>query len=114
MKLLKSLGRRFVGTALLFSGLVGLGTSLILFLSSSVGYLPYSDRRCGTMWDRDDVGTMWDRRDDVGQTKQPPDEQTEFPLMSVTPRLEPIQAKASNFAAASLALGEIPSVPKKS
>jgi hypothetical protein len=107
MKLLKSLGRRFVGTALLFSGLVGLGTSLILFLSSSVGYLPYSDRRCGTMWDRDDV-------DDVGQTKQPPDEQTEFPLMSVTPRLEPIQAKASNFAAASLALGEIPSVPKKS
>jgi hypothetical protein len=93
-----------VGTALLFSGLVGLGTSLILFLSSSVGYLPYSDRRCGTMWDRDDVG----------QTKQPPDEQTEFPLMSVTPRLEPIQAKASNFAAASLALGEIPSVPKKS
>jgi hypothetical protein len=33
--------------------------------------------------------------------------------MSVTPRLEPTQAKASNFAAASLALGEIPSVPKK-
>jgi hypothetical protein len=33
--------------------------------------------------------------------------------MSVTPRLEPTQAKASNFAAASLALGEIPPVPKK-
>jgi hypothetical protein len=64
------------------------------------------------MWD--DVGQGRCGTDDVGQTKQPPDEQTEFPLMSVTPRLEPIQAKASNFAAASLALGEIPSVPKKS
>ena len=53
--------------------------------------------RCG-----DDVGqTGRCGTDDVGQTKQPPDEQTEFPLMSVTPRLEPIQAKASNFAAAS-------------
>jgi hypothetical protein len=56
-----------VGTALLFSGLVGLGTSLILFLSSSVGYLPYSDRRCGTMWDRDDVGQDDVGQDDVGQ-----------------------------------------------
>jgi hypothetical protein len=43
-KMLKSLARRFAGTALLFSGIVGIGTSLVLLLSSCFGYLPYSDR----------------------------------------------------------------------
>jgi hypothetical protein len=44
---------------------------------------------------------------------------TEFPLMSVSSRLEPTLGQASNLrmlcsgAAASLALGEIPSVPEK-
>lgn len=52
MRLLKSLGRRFVGTALLFSGLVSIGTSLVLLLSSCVGYLPYSDRPGPGWWGR--------------------------------------------------------------
>jgi len=36
----------------------------------------------------------------------------EFLLMSVASRLEPTQAKAPNFAAAPLALGEIRPVPE--
>ncbi len=51
-QLLKSLGRRFAGTALLFSGIVGVGTSLVLLLSSSFGYLPYSDRPGPGWWGR--------------------------------------------------------------
>jgi hypothetical protein len=51
-QLLKSLGSRFAGTALLFSGIVGVGTSLVLLLSSSFGYLPYSDRPGPGWWGR--------------------------------------------------------------
>jgi len=43
-QVLKSLVRRFAGTTLLFSGVVGVGTSGILLASSCIGYLPYSDR----------------------------------------------------------------------
>lgn len=50
MYLLKSLGRGFAGTALLFSCVVGLGTSLVLLVSSCVGYLPYSDRPGSGWW----------------------------------------------------------------
>jgi len=49
-KVLKSLGFRFAGTALLFSGIVGIGTSLVLLLSSAIGYLPYSDRPGPGWW----------------------------------------------------------------
>jgi hypothetical protein len=52
MRLVKSLGRGFAGTALLFSGLVGIGTSLVLLLSSCLGYLPYSDRPGPGWWGR--------------------------------------------------------------
>ena len=52
LKMLKSLVRRFVGTALLFSGIVGVGTSLVLLLSSCFGYLPYSDRPGPGWWGR--------------------------------------------------------------
>ena len=50
--MLKSLGRRFAGTALLFSGIVGVGTSVVLLISSCVGYLPYSDRPGPGWWGR--------------------------------------------------------------
>jgi hypothetical protein len=50
--MLKSLARRFAGTALLFSGIVGAGTSLVLLLSSCFGYLPYSDRPGPGWWGR--------------------------------------------------------------
>lgn len=50
--MLKSLARRFAGTALLFSGVVGLGTSIVLLLSSCIGYLPYSDRPGPGWWSR--------------------------------------------------------------
>ncbi len=50
--MLKSLARRFAGTALLFSGIVGIGTSLLLLLSSCFGYLPYSDRPGPGWWGR--------------------------------------------------------------
>lgn len=49
-QVLKSLGRRFAGTALLFSGIVGVGTSVVLLLCSSFGYLPYSDRPGPGWW----------------------------------------------------------------
>jgi hypothetical protein len=49
---LKSLARRFVGTAVLFSGIVGVGTSLVLLLSSCFGYLSYSDRPGPGWWGR--------------------------------------------------------------
>ncbi len=52
MRLVKSLARRFAGTALLFSVLVGIGTSLVLLLSSCLGYLPYSDRPGPGWWGR--------------------------------------------------------------
>ena len=52
MPLLKSLGRRFAGTVLLFSGFVGIGTSIVLLLSSCAGYLPYSDRPGPGWWGR--------------------------------------------------------------
>ncbi len=52
MRLVKSLGRRFAGTALLFSGIVGIGTSLVLLLSSCLGYLPYSDMPGPGWWGR--------------------------------------------------------------
>jgi hypothetical protein len=51
-KVLKSLGRRFAGTALLFSGIVSVGTSIVLLLSSCFGYLPYSDRPGPGWWGR--------------------------------------------------------------
>jgi hypothetical protein len=44
MRRIKSLLARFAGTALLFSAVVGVGTSLVLLVSSCIGYLPYSDR----------------------------------------------------------------------
>ncbi|MGA7155201.1 MAG: hypothetical protein WBY53_00035 [Acidobacteriaceae bacterium] len=50
--MLKSLGRRFAGTALLFSGIVGFGTSVVLLVSSCFGYLPYSDRPGPGWWGR--------------------------------------------------------------
>ena len=50
--MLKSLVRRFAGTALLFSGIVGTGTSLVLLISSCFGYLPYSDRPGPGWWGR--------------------------------------------------------------
>lgn len=52
MQLLKSLGRGFAGTALLFSVVVAVGTSLVLLVSSCVGYLPYSDRPGPGWWGR--------------------------------------------------------------
>ena len=52
MQRLKSLAWRFAGTALLFSGIVGIGTSVVLLLSSSFGYLPYSDRPGPGWWGR--------------------------------------------------------------
>ncbi len=52
LRLVKSLGSAFVGTALLFSGLVGMGTSLVLLASSCIGYLPYSDRPGPGWWGR--------------------------------------------------------------
>ncbi len=48
--MLKSLARRFAGTALLFSGVVGVGTSLVLLVSSCFGYLPYTDRPGPGWW----------------------------------------------------------------
>ena len=51
-QLLKSLGQRFAGTALLFSGIVGIGTSLVLLFANSLGYLPYSDRPGPGWWGR--------------------------------------------------------------
>jgi len=50
--MLKSLGRRFAGTVLLFSGLVGVGTSVVLLLCSCLGYLAYSDRPGPGWWGR--------------------------------------------------------------
>jgi hypothetical protein len=50
--LLKSWGRRIAGTALLFSCTVGVGTSFVLLVSSSAGYLPYSDRPGPGWWGR--------------------------------------------------------------
>jgi hypothetical protein len=50
--MLKSLARRFAGTALLFSAVVGVGTSFVLLLSSCFGYLPYSDRPGPGWWGR--------------------------------------------------------------
>jgi hypothetical protein len=47
---LKSLGRRFAGTTLLFSIIVSVGTSIVLFVSSCIGYLPYSDRPGPGWW----------------------------------------------------------------
>ena len=52
MQLLKSLGRGFAGTALLFSAFVSIGTSLVLLVSSCVGYLSYSDRPGPGWWGR--------------------------------------------------------------
>jgi hypothetical protein len=52
LKMLKSLARRFAGTALLFSGVVGIGTSFVLLISSCIGYLPYSDRPGPGWWGR--------------------------------------------------------------
>lgn len=49
-QLLKFLARRFAGTTLLFSGIVGLGTSIVLLLASCFGYLPYSDRPGPGWW----------------------------------------------------------------
>jgi len=50
MRLLKSLGLKFAGTALLFSCVVSLGTCLVLLVSSCIGYLPYSDRPGPGWW----------------------------------------------------------------
>jgi len=50
MKRLKRLATQFFGIALLFSGIVGLGTSLVLLFSSCLGYLPYSDRPGPGWW----------------------------------------------------------------
>ena len=50
MEILKSWGRKFAGTALLFSGIVGVGTSFVLFVCSCLGYLPYSDRPGPGWW----------------------------------------------------------------
>jgi MFS family permease len=44
MTVLKRLGIQFLGTTVLFSAMVGLGTSLVLFAASIAGYLSYSDR----------------------------------------------------------------------
>jgi hypothetical protein len=44
LKFFKVLRQSFAGTVLLFCGFIGIGTSLVLFLSSCIGYLPYSDR----------------------------------------------------------------------
>jgi hypothetical protein len=52
MHLLKSWVLRFAGTALLFSCTIGVGTSLVLLVSSCVGYLPYSDRPGPGWWGR--------------------------------------------------------------
>lgn len=52
MRILKILGRSFGGTTLLFSGFIGIGTSLVLFLASCFGYLPYSDRPGPGWWGR--------------------------------------------------------------
>lgn len=50
MKTLKRLGKQFLGTAVLFSALVGLGTSMVLLLASCIGYVPYSDRPGPGWW----------------------------------------------------------------
>lgn len=50
--MLKSLARRFAGTALLFAAVVSAGTSLVLLVSSCLGYLPYSDRHGPGWWGR--------------------------------------------------------------
>ena len=50
--MLKSLARRFAGTALLFAAVVSAGTSLVLLVSSCLGYLPYSDRPGPGWWGR--------------------------------------------------------------
>jgi hypothetical protein len=44
MKKLRPFLIQFLGTAVLFSALVGAGTCLVLLAASSFGYLPYSDR----------------------------------------------------------------------
>ena len=48
----RKLGVQFLGTALLFSVAVGLGTSLVLLIASCAGYLPYSDRPGPGWWGR--------------------------------------------------------------
>jgi hypothetical protein len=50
MKMLKRLGKQFLGTAVLFSALVGLGTSIVLLFASCIGYLSYSDRPGPGWW----------------------------------------------------------------
>jgi hypothetical protein len=45
-----SLAARFAGTTLLFSVVIGVGTSLVLLVSSCIGYLPYSDRPGPGWW----------------------------------------------------------------
>lgn len=50
MKTLKRLCKQFLGTAALFSALVGLGTSTVLLFASCIGYLPYSDRPGPGWW----------------------------------------------------------------
>jgi hypothetical protein len=48
----KRLVRQFLGTAVLFSTTVSLGTSCVLLAASIVGYLPYSDRPGPGWWGR--------------------------------------------------------------
>lgn len=47
---IKRIAVTFLGTTLLFSAFVGLGTSLALLISSCIGYLPYSDRPGPGWW----------------------------------------------------------------
>lgn len=50
MRILKRICKQFLGTAGLFSALVGLGTSAVLLFASCMGYLPYSDRPGPGWW----------------------------------------------------------------
>ncbi|MFY9748682.1 MAG: hypothetical protein WBD98_08435 [Acidobacteriaceae bacterium] len=50
MRRIKSLLARFAGTTLLFSAIIGVGTSLVLLAASCVGFLPYSDRPGPGWW----------------------------------------------------------------
>jgi len=50
MTRLKALGIQFLGTAVLFSVAVALGTSLAMLLASCMGYLSYSDRPGPGWW----------------------------------------------------------------
>jgi hypothetical protein len=47
---IKRIAVSFLGTAILFSVVVSAGTSLVLLVSSSLGYLPYSDRPGPGWW----------------------------------------------------------------